>query len=145
MNRTLPIALLFTLSAAIASAPARAEDPAPLPAPAADAKVVTPMEILPRYGSLVSAWYKKPVYDTNEKKVGVISDILFTRGDIDAVMLDVGGFFGIGAKHVAVPADSISVTTKNNKTWLTINMTKDVVKKAKGYKFDAKERAWKTM
>lgn len=140
MKRTLSIVLFVALSAAFA----RAED-ASSTAPAPNAKIVTPMEALPRYGSLVSAWYKKPVYDTSEKKVGVISDILFTRGDIEAVMLDVGGFLGIGAKHVAVPADAITVTTKNNKTWLTINTTKDVVKKAMGYKFDAKERAWKTM
>lgn len=141
MNRTLQIALLFALSVA-ASAPARAEDAAPAPA---DSKVVAPMEALPRYGSLVSAWYKKPVYDTAEKKVGVISDILFTKGEIEAVMLDVGGFLGIGAKHVAVPADAITVTTKGAKSWLTINTTKEMVKKAAGYKFDSKQRAWRAM
>ena len=143
MNRAFSVAVFLSFCMAI-SAPARAEDAAPA-APAPTAPVVTPMEVLPRYGSLVSAWYKKPVYDTNEKKVGVISDILFTKGDIEAVMLDVGGFLGIGAKHVAVPADAIAVTTKNNKSWLTINTTKDVVKKAMGYKFDARERAWKKM
>ena len=141
MRRTLSIVLFVVLSAASA----HAEDTAAPAASAPDAPVVTPMEVLPRYGSLVSAWYKKPVYDRNEKKVGVISDILFTKGEIGAVMLDVGGFLGIGAKHVAVPADAITVTTKNNKSWLTINTTKDMVKKATGYKFDAKERAWKTM
>lgn len=138
MNRMLLVAL--SLGAAIAVAqPVVAETAAP------DAKIVVPMEALPRYGSLVSAWYKKPVYDANEKKVGVITDMLFSGGEINAIMLDVGGFLGIGAKHVAIPAEAITITEKNNKSWLTINTTKDVVKKATGYKYDAKEHAWKQM
>ncbi|MEF3367699.1 PRC-barrel domain-containing protein [Methylocystis sp. 9N] len=138
MNRTLLIALALFSVVAVAQ-PVGAQPASP------DAKVVVPMEALPRYGSLVSAWYKKPVYDTNEKKVGVITDMLFSGGEINAVMLDVGGFLGIGAKHVAVPADAITVTEKKGKTWLTINTTKDVVKKAAGYKYNAKEHAWEEM
>ncbi len=136
MNKTLLVALSLGVAMAVAQ-PVFAEPAAP------DSKIVVPMEALPRYGSLVSAWYKKPVYDTNEKKVGVITDMLFSGGEINAVMLDVGGFLGIGAKHVAIPAEAITVTEKNNKSWLTINTTKDVVKKATGYKYDAKEHAWK--
>ncbi|MGJ0395937.1 MAG: PRC-barrel domain-containing protein [Methylocystis sp.] len=138
MNRTLLVALSLGAAMALAQ-PVFAEPAAP------DSKIVVPMEALPRYGSLVSAWYKKPVYDTNEKKVGVITDMLFSGGEINAVMLDVGGFLGIGAKHVAIPAEAITITDKNNKSWLTINTTKDVVKKATGYKYDAKEHAWKKM
>ncbi|WP_292532241.1 PRC-barrel domain-containing protein [Methylocystis sp.] len=138
MNKTLLVALSLGVAMAVAQ-PVFAETAAP------GSKIVVPMEALPRYGSLVSAWYKKPVYDTNEKKVGVITDMLFSGGEINAVMLDVGGFLGIGAKHVAIPAESITITEKNNKSWLTINTTKDVVKKATGYKYDAKEHAWKQM
>jgi hypothetical protein len=138
MNKSLLVALSLGVAMAVTQ-PVFAETAAP------DSKIVVPMEALPRYGSLVSAWYKKPVYDTNEKKVGVITDMLFSGGEINAVMLDVGGFLGIGAKHVAIPAEDITVTEKNNKSWLTINTTKDVVKKATGYKYDAKEHAWKKM
>jgi hypothetical protein len=139
MNRTLLVALSFGIAIAVAQ-PVVAQTAA-----SPESKVVVPMEALPRYGSLVSAWYKKPIYDTNEKKVGVITDMLFSGGEINAVMVDVGGFLGIGAKHVAIPANDITVTEKNNKTWLTINTTKDIVKKATGYKYDAKEHAWKQM
>ncbi|MBI1981049.1 MAG: PRC-barrel domain-containing protein [Methylocystis sp.] len=138
MKKALLVALAFSMAVAAAQ-PVVAQTAAP------DAKIVVPMEALPRYGSLVSAWYKKPVYDANEKKVGVITDMLFSGGEINAIMLDVGGFLGIGAKHVAIPAEAITITEKNNKSWLTINTTKDVVKKATGYKFDAKEHAWKQM
>jgi len=66
--------------------------------------VVVPYEKLPSYGSVVSAWYKQPVYDPSEKKLGVIGDMLFSPdGTINAVLLNVGGFLGIGTKHVAVP------------------------------------------
>ncbi len=120
----------------IAAQPVRAE------VPSIDV-VVVPLEKLPSYGSIVSAWYKQPVYDANEKKLGKISDMLFTAdGAISTVMLDVGGFLGVGAKHVAVPVASITITTKNNKSWLTMNTTKDVLKKATGYKFDKQMGVW---
>jgi PRC-barrel domain len=105
--------------------------------------VIVPMNTLPSYGSLVSAWYRQPVYDTAEKKVGTVADMLFTDdGSINAVMLDVGGFLGIHEKHVAVPVSAISVTKKNDKYWLTINTTKDVVKNATGYTYDKQDGIW---
>ncbi len=57
MNKTLLVALSLGVAMAVAQ-PVFAETAAP------DSKIVVPMEALPRYGSLVSAWYKKPVYDT---------------------------------------------------------------------------------
>lgn len=119
-----------------------AASPLPSHAQTTETVIIIPMEKLPTYGSLVSAWYKQPVYDPTEKKVGVVGDMLFDHGAINAVMLNVGGFLGIGVKHVAVPVDAISITEKNGKSWLTINTTKDVLKKAVGYKYDAKARSW---
>lgn len=105
--------------------------------------IVVPMDSLPSYGSLVSAWYKQPVYDTSEKRVGTVADMLFTAdGSINAVMLDVGGFLGLGKKHVAVPLSAISLTKKKNKSWLTINTTKDAIKNASGYSYDKNDGVW---
>ncbi|MEF3367700.1 PRC-barrel domain-containing protein [Methylocystis sp. 9N] len=105
--------------------------------------LVIPLDALPIYGSVVSAWYKQPVYDANEKKLGVIADMLFSAdGSINAVMLDVGGFLGIGVKHVAVPVNKITITEKDKKSWLTLNTTKEILKKAVGYKFDKETRLW---
>jgi hypothetical protein len=104
---------------------------------------VIPLERLPVYGSVVSAWYKQPVYDPNEKKLGTIADMLFSAdGSINAVMLNVGGFLGLGVKHIAVPVSAITITQKNNKTWLTLNTTKDLLKKALAYKFDKATGLW---
>ncbi len=120
---------------------------APLPAGAQNAQtetvVVVPLERLPVYGSVVSAWYKQPVYDPNEKKLGSIADMLFSAdGSINAVMLNVGGFLGLGVKHIAIPVSAITITQKNNKTWLTLNTTKDLLKKALAYKFDKTTGLW---
>lgn len=119
---------------------------APLPAGAQQATetmVIVPLERLPVYGSVVSAWYKQPVYDTNEKKLGTIADMLFSAdGSINAVMLNVGGFLGIGVKHIAIPVSAITITQKNNKTWLTMNTTKELLKKAVAYKFDKATGLW---
>lgn len=120
---------------------------APLPAGAQGAQnetvVVVPLERLPVYGSVVSAWYKQPVYDPNEKKLGSIADMLFSAdGSINAVMLNVGGFLGLGVKHIAIPVSAITITQKNNKTWLTLNTTKELLKKALAYKFDRATGLW---
>ncbi|KAF0125845.1 PRC-barrel domain-containing protein [Methylocystis sp. H62] len=120
---------------------------APLPAGAQGAQtetvVVVPLERLPVYGSVVSAWYKQPVYDPNEKKLGSIADMLFSAdGSINAVMLNVGGFLGLGVKHIAIPVSAITITQKNNKSWLTLNTTKDLLKKALAYKFDKATGLW---
>jgi hypothetical protein len=120
---------------------------APLPAGAEPAgtetMVIVPLERLPVYGSVVSAWYKQPVYDPNEKKLGTIADMLFSAdGSINAVMLNVGGFLGIGVKHIAIPVSAITITQKNNKSWLTMNTTKELLKKAVAYKFDKATGLW---
>ncbi|HEY8214388.1 MAG: PRC-barrel domain-containing protein [Methylocystis sp.] len=119
----------------------------PLPAGAQQAQtetvVVVPLERLPVYGSVVSAWYKQPVYDPNEKKLGTIADMLFSAdGSINAVMLNVGGFLGLGVKHIAIPVSAITITQKNNKSWLTLNTTKELLKKALAYKFDKSTGLW---
>jgi sporulation protein YlmC with PRC-barrel domain len=137
MARILTLFLSLGLVAVSSVQPTRAE------VPSSETLIVVPFDVLPSYGSLVSAWYKQSVYDPSGKKVGTVADMLFSPdGSINAVMLDVGGFLGIGQKHVAVPVSAISVTQKKAKSWLTINTTKDVVKKAVGYKFDKKSGLW---
>jgi sporulation protein YlmC with PRC-barrel domain len=137
MARILILFLSLGLVAVSSVQPTRAE------VSSSETLIVVPFDVLPSYGSLVSAWYKQGVYDPSGKKVGTVADMLFSPdGSINAVMLDVGGFLGIGQKHVAVPVSAISVTQKKAKSWLTINTTKDVVKKAVGYKFDKKSGLW---
>ena len=48
------------------------------------------------------------VYNNANEKVGDISDVLFDQsGRIEAVVIGVGGFLGLGERNVAVPFDQI--------------------------------------
>jgi len=48
------------------------------------------------------------VYNNANEKVGDISDVLFDQsGRIEAIVIGVGGFLGLGERNVAVPFDQI--------------------------------------
>ena len=80
------------------------------------------------------------VLGSDNQKIGDVSDILFDKnGKIDAYVVSVGGFLGIGSKEVAlaptafqvVPPDPNSVTDKSSK--LKTSMTKDQLKEAANF------------
>lgn len=55
------------------------------------------------------------VYGANDENVGEIGDIVLTQdGQIDAVIIDVGGFLGIGEKEVAVGMDRLEFMLGEN-------------------------------
>jgi sporulation protein YlmC with PRC-barrel domain len=98
---------------------------------------------LPPGASTVTNWYKQDVYDPSEKKIGEISDVLVDKdGKISAFIVSVGGFLGMGEKHVAVPFDNIQETHGKRDRWLTMNTTKDALKGAAGYKYDRGKATW---
>lgn len=50
------------------------------------------------------------VYSTDDRDIGEISDVVLnTDGSVDAVIVDVGGFLGIGEKPVAVKMSMLSI------------------------------------
>jgi sporulation protein YlmC with PRC-barrel domain len=52
------------------------------------------------------------VYNNNNEKVGDISEVLVDQsGKIQAVVIGVGGFLGIGEKNVAIPYDQVQWMT----------------------------------
>src|SRR6266436_4889636 len=98
---------------------------------------------LPPGASTVTNWYKQDVYDPSENKIGEISDVLVDKdGKISAFIVSVGGFLGMGEKHVAVPFDNVHDTQGRRDRWLTMNTTKDVLKTAAGYKYDREKATW---
>ncbi len=55
------------------------------------------------------------VYSMQDENVGSVGDVLLADdGTIDAVVLDVGGFLGIGTKPVAIAFDDLTVRTDAN-------------------------------
>jgi sporulation protein YlmC with PRC-barrel domain len=69
------------------------------------------------------------------KKIGDVSDILFDKdGKIEAYVISVGGFLGMGAKEVAMPPTAFQVTTgKNNEKKLQLAMTQKELKQAQNF------------
>ena len=99
------------------AAAAAADTAAPAAAPSATSDATTPSEVfidkqdmgLVRAPKLVGV----AVYDSNNKNVGKIDDILLDHsGEVKAVVIGVGGFLGIGKKDVAVPYGSIHWQTE---------------------------------
>jgi sporulation protein YlmC with PRC-barrel domain len=57
------------------------------------------------------------VYGPDSKKVGKVDDVLMAHdGSAQVVVIEVGGFLGIGSKDVAVPFKSVQWTTKARET-----------------------------
>ncbi|MBZ9756035.1 PRC-barrel domain-containing protein [Mesorhizobium sp. ESP6-5] len=75
------------------------------------------------------------VYGANDAKVGEIGDVVLTPDKKpDAVIVDVGGFLGIGEKEVAVGMDNLKfMTDKNGKKYLYTTFTKEQLEKQAAY------------
>jgi len=89
---------------------------------------------IPNNSATVTHWYKQSVYDPSDSKIGEIEDVLLDKeGKAEALIVGVGGFLGMGEKHVAVPFNAVKTTTKNDNKWyLVMNSTKDALKNASG-------------
>ncbi len=101
------------------------------------------MTSIPANSRTVTDWYKQNVYDPQQQKIGEIMDLLVNQsGQVEAAMVGVGGFLGAGEKDVAVSFNAIKPTKKNDKTYLTLNTTKDALKNAPGFKYDRQSTTW---
>jgi sporulation protein YlmC with PRC-barrel domain len=101
------------------------------------------MTSIPSSSRTVTDWYKQNVYDPKDQKIGEIMDVLVNpNGQIDAAIVGVGGFLGAGEKDVAVSFNAIKASKKNDKTYLTLDTTKDALKNAPGFKYDRQSTMW---
>ena len=101
------------------------------------------MTSVPSSNLTVTDWYKQDVYDPSNAKIGEIMDVLVAKdGHVQAAIVGVGGFLGAGEKDVAVSFNSIRKTMKDDKVYLTLDTTKDALKKAPGFKYDSTKTTW---
>ena len=77
------------------------------------------------------------VHNQKDEAVGEITDIAIKGSQIDALILSVGGFLGMGEHYVAVSPSSVSVKrdAKNDKWVATMNTTKEALKAAPEFKY----------
>jgi putative membrane protein len=91
----------------------------------------------------ISAYYKQSVYDTRDNKIGDVNDLLLDKnGKIEAVIIGVGGFLGMGEKNVAIPFSSLKVAEKNGSRYLVVETTKEALEAAPGYVYDSGKKVW---
>jgi sporulation protein YlmC with PRC-barrel domain len=69
------------------------------------------------------------VYGLDKSKIGSISDVLISSsGNVQAVVVGVGGFLGVGEKNVAIPFDALTIMRKPNGATIdkiTVTYSKD--------------------
>jgi sporulation protein YlmC with PRC-barrel domain len=77
------------------------------------------------------------VYNQKNESVGEITDIAIKNHQVDALILSVGGFLGMGERYVAVSPSSVNIRRddKNNKWLASMNTTKDALKAAPEFKY----------
>jgi len=79
---------------------------------------------------------------TNQKDetIGEITDLAIKNHELDALILSVGGFLGMGEHYVAVSPSSVNVRydAKDNKWLASMNTTKEALKAAPEFKYPSK-------
>jgi len=83
---------------------------------------------------LASEVYKSAVYDSAQKKIGEVTDLVIdSAGIVKSAIIGVGGVLGVGEKEVAVPFSDLKVASKDGKSWLVLDRTKQELEKAPAY------------
>jgi len=94
---------------------------------AATGNMIQPDEI--RASKLIGS----SVYDVQNRNIGSVKDVVLNRnGNVDAVVVDVGSFLGMGGKYVAIPLSDIKAD--NNR--LTLDRTKEQLQQMATYELE---------
>jgi sporulation protein YlmC with PRC-barrel domain len=77
------------------------------------------------------------VHNQKNESVGEITDIAIKNHQVDALILSVGGFLGMGERYVAVSPSSVNIRhdDKNNKWLASMNTTKEALKAAPEFRY----------
>jgi hypothetical protein len=79
------------------------------------------------------------VYSQDNASIGEISDVLISSdGHVQAVVVGVGGFLGVGEKDVALPFTALNIARKPDSSSIdkiTVSYTKDQLKNAPNFAF----------
>jgi sporulation protein YlmC with PRC-barrel domain len=74
------------------------------------------------------------VYGANDEMIGEIGDVVLEGENVDSIIVDVGGFLGIGEKEVAVAMDNLSfMTDADGNRYLYTGFTKEQLEAQPAY------------
>ena len=122
-------------NAAVTPAPVTPAPATPAPAGGIDMSTLKPIDT----ASLKSDDLKGiDVMGSDGAKIAEIDDFVLTStGKVDAVLVDFGGFLGIGKKEVAIAFDGLKfLADTNNKRYLKVNVTKAQLDAQRAYNKD---------
>ena len=149
--------LLTTTCALFIGGSAFAQTATPAPTEAAPAAAELPVSSQNMFGSppsedadkvgfveskdgqlLVSSFIGQTVYESDAAdaaSVGKLNDLITSpEGEIQAAVIGVGGFLGVGEKDVAVSPDQLQLATRSDgKKWLVIKATKEQLTEAPSF------------
>jgi len=124
---------LIAASIAILASPVLAEDAKTTGSAPAEAKFSTVSK-----DEMFSSKLKGlNIYNQKDESVGEITDIAMKGSQVEALILSVGGFLGMGEHYVAVSPSSVKIThdAKNDKWLASMNTTKEALKAAPEFKY----------
>ena len=131
--------MLTTAIGALMIGGAMAQTTSPTPAPSASAQSGTTGSVTQQKPDqwLASKFRGTDVVGADNQKIGDVTDVLFDKnGKIEAYIVSVGGFLGIGAKDVALAPSQFQVMPAEGNTSyerLKLSMTKDQLQQAASF------------
>lgn len=76
------------------------------------------------------------VYNGRDEKIGDVEDLIATdAGQVEAVVISVGGFLGLGERYVAVPMSAVRVTRERDTTRVMLDMTREQLREAPEFRY----------
>lgn len=100
------------------------------PAPAAPMEQAAP-DVIHADGHLASNIIGQTVYSgsgDDAENIGSVNDLVITpEGDIEALVVGVGGFLGIGQKNVALEYDLVEWTERDGNQWLVVPTNREAL------------------
>ena len=124
-------------TAAFAQAPGSSNSPSPAPVVQSQSSGKTNFVASQKPDQWLATKFKgTDVVGADNQKIGDVSDILFDKtGKIDAFVVSVGGFLGMGSKEVALAPSSFDVIPGENGSAdkLKLATTKDELKNAQTF------------
>src|ERR1700740_3564191 len=125
--------ILIAASVALLASPAFAQDSRTTGTAPAEAKFSTVSK-----DEMFSSKLKgMNVYNQKDESIGEITDLAIKNHEVDALILSVGGFLGMGEHYVADSPSAVNVRydSKTDKWLASMNTTKDALKAAPEFKY----------
>jgi sporulation protein YlmC with PRC-barrel domain len=124
------------ISAAVAQSPSSPSSSSPAPAHSQGSGKANFVTAQKPDQWLASKFKGTDVLGADNQKIGDVSDILFDKtGKVEAFVVSVGGFLGVGSKEVALAPSSFDVVPGQNGSAdkLKLATTKDELQKAQNF------------